>query len=38
MASRWDVGDARWGYYNVVMHWMSKNFYKQWTHNIDRTL
>jgi len=38
MASRRDVGDARQGYYNAVMHWMSKDSHRQWTHGIDRTL
>jgi len=38
MASRQDVGDARQGYYNAVMHWMSEDSHKQLTHGIDRTL
>jgi len=25
MTSRQDVGNARWEYYNVVMHWISED-------------
>ena len=38
MASRWDVGDARQGHYNVVMHWMSEDSHRQLTHGINRTI
>jgi len=38
MASERDVGNARRGCYNAVMHWMSEDSKRQWTHSIDRTL
>jgi len=38
MASGQNVGNARWGCYNAVMHWMSKDSKRQWTHSMDRTL
>jgi len=38
MVSRWDVGNARWGYYNVVMYWISEDFHGQLAHGMDRTL
>jgi len=38
MASGRDDGNARWEYYNAVMHWMSKDSKRQWTHRINRTL
>ena len=38
MVSRWDVGNAKWEYYNVIMHWISKDSNGQLAHSIDRTL
>ena len=29
MASRWDVGNARWGHHDAVMHWISKDSRRQ---------
>ena len=38
MVSRRDIGNVRWGHHNAVIHWMSKDSRRQWTHSIDRTL
>jgi len=38
VASRWNDGNARWGHYNAIMHWMSKDSHRQLTHGMDRTL
>ena len=38
MASGWDIGNARWEHYNAVMHWMSEDSKRQWTHSTDKTL
>ena len=34
MVSRQDVGDARRGYYNAVMHWISKDSNRQLAHGM----
>jgi len=38
MVSRWDVGNDRWGYYNAVIYWISKDSNGQLAHGMDRTL
>ena len=45
MASGRDVGNARRDvdilkqrHYYTVMHWMSRDLKRQWTHSMDRTL
>jgi len=38
VASGQDVGNARWGCYNAVMHWISEDSHRQLTYGIDRTL
>ena len=38
MVSRWDVSNARWGYYNVVMYWIFEDSNRQSAYGIDRTL
>jgi len=45
MASKQDIGNARRDvnnirqrHYHVVMHWMSRDSKRRWTHSMDRTL
>jgi len=38
MVGRWDVGNARQEHYYAVIHWMSEDSKRQWTHRTNRTL